>query len=104
MVNKFDIRFFIDCEQRRNMFRILHLSDIHIGKTYKESDSIACRIASDIAYNGLGGIDCIAVTGDIFDGQVPVDKSEFLINKAVNFFWRVSLGSDPMKLRALQSV
>ena len=85
------------------MFRILHLSDIHIGKTYKESDSIACRIASDIAYNGLGGIDCIAVTGDIFDGQVPVDKSEFVINKAVNFFWRVSLGSDPMKLRALQS-
>lgn len=68
------------------MFRILHLSDIHIGKTYKESDSIACRIASDIDYNGLGEIDCIAVTGDIFDGQVPVDKSEFLINKAVNFF------------------
>ncbi|MFR6592078.1 metallophosphoesterase family protein [Catenibacterium sp.] len=68
------------------MFRILHLSDIHIGKTYKESDSIACRIASDIDYNGLGGIDCIAVTGDIFDGQVPVDKSEFLVNKAVSFF------------------
>ena len=86
MVNKFDIQFLIDCEQRRNMFRILHLSDIHIGKTYKESDSIACRIASDIDYNGLGGIGCIAVTGDIFDGQVPVDKSEFLINKAVNFF------------------
>lgn len=66
------------------MFRILHLSDIHIGKTYKEPENIACKIASDIDFNGLGKIRCIAVTGDIFDGQVEV--TETLINAAVNFF------------------
>lgn len=66
------------------MFRILHLSDIHIGKTYKEPDSIACKIASDIDYNGLSAINCIIVTGDIFDGQVEVTES--LINTAVDFF------------------
>lgn len=66
------------------MFRILHLSDIHIGKTYKEPDSIACKIASDIDYNGLSAINCIIVTGDIFDGQVKVTES--LINTAVDFF------------------
>lgn len=66
------------------MFRILHLSDIHIGRTYKEPDSIACKIASDIDYNGLSAINCIIVTGDIFDGQVEVQDS--LINTAVDFF------------------
>lgn len=66
------------------MFRILHLSDIHIGKTYKEPDSIACKIASDIDYNGLSAINCIIVTGDIFDGQVEVN--DLLINTAVDFF------------------
>lgn len=66
------------------MFRILHLSDIHIGKTYKEPESLACKIASDIDFNGLSNIRCIAVTGDIFDGQVMVTDS--LINDAANFF------------------
>lgn len=66
------------------MFRILHLSDIHIGRTYKEPESIACKIASDIDYNGLSKIDSIVVTGDIFDGQVKVSDS--LINVAVEFF------------------
>ncbi len=66
------------------MFRILHLSDIHIGKTYKEPDSIACKIASDIDYNGLSAINCIIVTGDIFDGQIAVTDS--LISEAVGFF------------------
>lgn len=70
--------------RRKDMFRILHLSDIHIGKTYKEPDSIACKIASDIDYNGLSAINCIIVTGDIFDGQVEVTES--LINTAVDFF------------------
>lgn len=65
------------------MFRILHLSDIHIGKTYKEPQSLACKIASDIDFNGLSNIRCIAVTGDIFDGQVKVTDS--LINAATNF-------------------
>lgn len=66
------------------MFRILHLSDIHIGKTYKETESIACKIASDIDYNGLSNIDCVVVTGDIFDGQIKVTNS--LMNEAVSFF------------------
>lgn len=35
------------------MFRILHLSDIHIGKTYKDSDDIAYKIAFDIDDNGF---------------------------------------------------
>lgn len=66
------------------MFRILHLSDIHIGRTYKNPENIACQIASDIDHNGLSNINCIIVTGDIFDGQVAV--SETLINTAVCFF------------------
>ncbi len=66
------------------MFRILHLSDIHIGKTYKEPEDIACQIASDIDHVGLSTIKCIIVTGDIFDGQVAVNET--LINLAVNFF------------------
>lgn len=66
------------------MFRILHLSDIHIGKTYKDPENIACQIASDIDYVGLSNINCIIVTGDIFDGQI--DVSDSLIDAAVNFF------------------
>lgn len=66
------------------MFRILHLSDIHIGKTYKDPESIACKIASDIDFNGLSKIDCIVVTGDIFDGQADTDET--LLDSAVNFF------------------
>lgn len=66
------------------MFRILHLSDVHIGKTYKEPDSIACKVASDIDYNGLSKIKAVIVTGDIFDGQVLVTDS--LVNEAVGFF------------------
>ena len=66
------------------MFRILHLSDIHIGKTYKDSYDIADKIAFDIDDNGLSNIDCIAVTGDIFDGQV--ETTDLLIDKAVRFF------------------
>lgn len=66
------------------MFRILHLSDIHIGKTYKEPESIACKIASDIDQTGLGRINCIVVTGDIFDGQAEANDS--LIITAVEFF------------------
>lgn len=66
------------------MFRILHLSDIHIGRTYKEPKSIACKIASDIDYNGLSRINCIIVTGDIFDGQADLNNS--LISSAVEFF------------------
>ena len=66
------------------MFRILHLSDIHIGDTYKEPKEIACKIASDLAQHGLGKIQCIVVTGDIFEGTVTY--SDELVSLAVNFF------------------
>ena len=66
------------------MFRILHLSDIHIGRTYKEPENIACQIASDIDHVGLSTINCIIVTGDIFDGQAAVNDE--LIKSAVEFF------------------
>ena len=66
------------------MFRILHLSDIHIGRTYKEPEDIAYQIASDIAYVGLNNINCIIVTGDIFDGQIST--TDDLIDSAVRFF------------------
>ena len=66
------------------MFRVLHLSDIHIGATYKDSESIACKVASDISHNGLSGIRCIVVTGDVFEGRVS--PNDTLIREAVNFF------------------
>jgi len=66
------------------IFRVLHLSDIHIGKTYKPSEDIAYKIISDIDHNGLCSLKSVVVTGDIFDGQAEV--SEKLINEAVCFF------------------
>ena len=66
------------------MFRLLHLSDIHIGDTYKEPEEIACKIASDLVQHGLGKIQCIVVTGDIFEGTVTY--SDELVLHAVNFF------------------
>lgn len=65
-------------------FRILHLSDIHIGKTYKPPKDIAYKTISDIEHNGLCSIKSVVVTGDIFDGQAAVSKE--LIDEAVCFF------------------
>jgi DNA repair exonuclease SbcCD nuclease subunit len=65
-------------------FRILHLSDIHIGKTYKHSEDIAHKIISDIDHNGLCSLKSVVVTGDIFEGQVEVNEK--LIYEAVCFF------------------
>lgn len=79
------------------MFRILHLSDIHIGKTYKDPENIACQIASDIDYVGLSNINCIIVTGDIFDGQI--DVSDSLIDAAVNFLRFYCLKSIVIKIK-----
>ena len=42
------------------------------------------QIGADLAYNGLSAINCIVVTGDIFDGQVKT--TDALIDTAVNFF------------------
>lgn len=66
------------------MLRVLHLSDIHIGKTYKDPQSIAYKIATDIAHNGLTKINCIVVTGDVFEGKAGY--SEELVENAINFF------------------
>lgn len=66
------------------MFRTLHLSDIHIGKTYKDSESIAYQIISDLRHNDLIDVDCIAVTGDVFEGTLGYDNA--LIDEAVRFF------------------
>lgn len=70
------------------MLRILHLSDIHLGKTYKDPESMACNIAADIDHNGLSNIECIVVTGDIFDGQAQLGKDNLpeLIHIAAGFF------------------
>lgn len=65
------------------MLRVLHLSDIHIGKTYKDPQSIAYKIATDIAHNGLTKINCIVVTGDVFEGKAGY--SEELVENAINF-------------------
>ncbi|WMM26024.1 ATP-binding protein [Tissierella sp. MB52-C2] len=65
-------------------FRVLHLSDVHIGKTYKPSESIAYRIVSDIEHNKMADIDCVITTGDIFEGTI--ETSETLIREAVNFY------------------
>ncbi len=73
------------------MFRILHISDVHIGKTYKKSEDIAYKIISDIAMNGLCNLKSVIVTGDIFDGRVGVnekfDIDNNLIDEAVRFFY-----------------
>lgn len=65
-------------------FRVLHLSDVHIGKTYKPSDSIAYKIISDIDHNKMADIDCVITTGDIFEGTIKT--SDELIKEAVNFY------------------
>jgi hypothetical protein len=68
-------------------FRVLHLSDIHIGGTYIGSEEIAYKIVGDLENNRLCQIKSVIVTGDIFDGQVAVTDN--LIKEAVNFFNRV---------------
>lgn len=66
-----------------SMFRVLHISDIHIGDTYKASADVAIKIVSDMEFNGLYKINAVVITGDIFDG--PSGCSEELLNEAVIF-------------------
>lgn len=66
------------------LFRILHLSDIHIGDTYMDSEDIAYRIISDIESENINGIQSVIVTGDIFEGRCGLNDS--IISEAVNFF------------------
>lgn len=66
-------------------FRVLHLSDLHIGNTYTKSEDIAYRIITDIENENLNkDIKSVLVTGDIFEGAKGY--SESLINEAVDFF------------------
>lgn len=66
------------------LFRVLHLSDIHIGDTYMESNDIAYRIISDIESENLSSIQCVIVTGDIFEGCCGINDS--IISEAIEFF------------------
>lgn len=65
------------------LFRILHLSDIHIGDTYMNSSDIAYRIISDIESENINGIQAVVVTGDIFEGRCG--ENDRIISEAVNF-------------------
>lgn len=66
------------------LFRVLHLSDIHIGDTYMKSSDIAYRIISDIESENINGIQSVIVTGDIFEGCCG--ENEGIISEAINFF------------------
>ena len=65
-------------------FRIIHLSDIHIGDTYIDSKDIAYRIISDVENENLSDIRCVIVTGDIFEGKCGLNEN--IIKEAVDFF------------------
>ena len=66
------------------LFRILHLSDIHIGGTYMEPKDLAYRIISDLENENINGIKCVVVTGDIFEGRLGFSDS--IVSEAVDFF------------------
>jgi Molecular chaperone, HSP90 family len=65
-------------------FRVLHISDIHIGNTYKPPSDIAYQIVRDLENNHLNSIDSIVITGDIFDGRCDFESG--LIDEAASFF------------------
>lgn len=65
-------------------FRILHLSDIHIGDTYMGAKDIAYRIISDIENENIDSIQSVIVTGDIFEGCCGL--CDDIISEAVEFF------------------
>ena len=65
-------------------FRVLHLSDIHIGDTYMSSKDIAYRMISDIENEKMSDIQCVVVTGDIFEGKL--EMKDHIVDEAVKFF------------------
>ena len=65
-------------------FRVLHLSDIHIGDTYMSSKDIAYRMISDIENENLSNIQCVVVSGDIFEGKY--EMNDHIVDEAVSFF------------------
>lgn len=66
------------------IYRTLHLSDLHIGDTYIDSQSLAYKITNDIGRTGIKGIQSVLVTGDILNGPNGTDAS--LIREAADFF------------------
>lgn len=67
-----------------HFFRVLHLSDLHIGDTYMAAKDIAYRIISDIENERIDNIKSVIITGDIFEGKY--NFSDKLIAEAVSFF------------------
>ncbi|NFI73043.1 metallophosphoesterase [Clostridium sporogenes] len=61
---------------KMSTFRILHLSDIYIGKMYKPSEDSAYKIISYIDQNVLCSFRSVIVTGDIFkEAQLRFPKN-----------------------------
>jgi len=52
--------------------KVLHFSDLHIGKEYLKIDDFIANIELALRYEklGLNSVDVIVITGDIFDGSV----------------------------------
>ena len=67
-----------------SFYRVLHLSDLHIGETYLPSEELAYKISLDIEQKGFRDIQKVLVTGDIFNGPSGTDTS--LIQEAASFF------------------
>lgn len=68
-----------------SIFRTLHLSDIHIGDTYKKNSAdIAYRLITELEKEELINVNNVIVSGDIFEGRFNYDEK--LINEAVSFF------------------
>lgn len=65
-------------------FRVLHLSDLHIGKTYLDTRSLAYLLLTDLEEAKISDINCVVVTGDIFDGKAT--DNDKVIDEATTFF------------------
>ena len=66
--------------------RFLHTSDWHLGKTLKgrsRSDEHEAALTEVLDLVRREKIDCVLITGDVFDSQAPPPEAERL---AFNFF------------------
>ena len=66
--------------------RFLHTSDWHLGKSLKgrsRSDEHQAALAEILDIVHREKIDCLLITGDLFDSQAPPPEAEQL---AFNFF------------------
>ncbi|MGH9824748.1 MAG: exonuclease SbcCD subunit D, partial [Blastocatellia bacterium] len=74
------------CAPRKKEMRFLHTSDWHLGKTLRShtrNDEHEAALAEIIDIAGREKIDCVLVTGDVFDSQSPPPEAERL---AFQFF------------------